>query len=122
MAVLDRIVSDFDVRPPRPKALFGKLSGGNQQKVILAKWLLTRPSVLILDDPTSGVDPGARETIFERLHDVAGEGIGILLFSTEPEQLAAMCGRILVIRRGSIATELTGSDLNRETISRWCYA
>ncbi len=122
IAVLDRIVSDFDVRPPRPRTLFGKLSGGNQQKVILAKWLLTRPSVLILDDPTSGVDPGARETIFERLHDVASEGVGIVLFSTEPEQLAAMCGRILVIRRGSIVTELTGRDLNRETISQWCYA
>lgn len=120
--VLQDVISVLDVRPPSGRLLFGKLSGGNQQKSLLGKWLLTRPSVLVLDDPTSGVDPGAREKIFEVLHAAAGEGLAILLFSTEPEQLASICGRVLILRQGRIVTELTGQTLNRESISRWCYA
>jgi ribose transport system ATP-binding protein len=81
-----------------------------------------RPRILVLDDPTSGVDPRAREKIFEVIRDAAREGVGILLFSTEPEQLAMVCGRVLVLREGSIVTELSGSDLSREVISQWCYA
>ena len=120
--VLDNVISVFDVRPPSARALFGKLSGGNQQKTLLGKWLLTKPSVLVLDDPTSGVDPGAREKIFEALLDAANEGVAILLFSTEPEQLASICGRVLVLRYGRVAAELSGHKLNRKTISQWCYA
>lgn len=120
--LLDNVISVLNVRPPSARILFGKLSGGNQQKSLLGKWLLTRPAVLVLDDPTSGVDPGARETIFEILHDAAREGVAILLFSTEPEQLATICSRVLILRHGRIVTELTGQTLSRETISRWCYA
>jgi ribose transport system ATP-binding protein len=120
--VLKEVIAGFDVRPPSSRILFGKLSGGNQQKVLLGKWLLTRPLVLVLDDPTSGVDPGAREKIFEVLRDGAREDLGILFFSTEPEQLAAICGRVLVLRDGRIATELSGAALTRESVSQWCYA
>ena len=120
--LLDNVISVLDVRPPSARVLFGKLSGGNQQKSLLGKWLLLKPSVLVLDDPTSGVDPGAREKIFEVLHDAAREGVAILLFSTEPEQLASICGRVLILRQGQIAAELMGQKLSRETISRWCYA
>ena len=59
------------MRPPRPMALFGQFSGGNQQKLLLAKWLLLHPTVLVLEDPTSGVDPNARATMFEILRDAA---------------------------------------------------
>jgi ribose transport system ATP-binding protein len=121
-SVVDRLISDFDVRPPRPQALFGTLSGGNQQKALLAKWLHLRPAVLVLDDPTSGVDPGARQTIFELLRDAASEGLGILFFSTEPEQLASMCSRVLILKDGVIAGSLTGAELSHQAISRWCYA
>jgi len=119
--VLATTISVLDVRPPRPEAIFGRLSGGNQQKALIGKWLLTRPKLFVLDDPTSGVDPGAREKIFEIVHDAAAEGVGILFFSTEPEQLAAMCSRLIVLKNGQIATELTGADLTREMISQWCY-
>jgi ribose transport system ATP-binding protein len=78
--------------------------------------------VLVLDDPTSGVDPGAREKIFAILRSVAANGVGILFFSTEPEQLAALCSRVLVLREGKVAAELAGTDLRHETISQWCYA
>jgi ABC-type sugar transport system ATPase subunit len=121
-AMVEDVISSFDVRPPKRETLFGRLSGGNQQKALLGKWLHLRPAVLILDDPTSGVDPGAREKIFEILRQAASEGIGILFFSTEPEQLAAMCSRVVVLRKGAIAAELTGPSLNHETISQWCYA
>jgi ribose transport system ATP-binding protein len=121
-AVLREVIAGFDVRPPSARILFGKLSGGNQQKALLGKWLLTRPLVLVLDDPTSGVDPGAREKIFEVLRDGANEGLGILFFSTEPEQLAAICGRVLVLKDGKVATELSGATLSRESVSQWCYA
>jgi len=121
-AMVEKVIADFDVRPPRPDALFGGLSGGNQQKALLGKWLHLGPSVLVLDDPTSGVDPSAREKIFEILQRAVTEGLGILFFSTEPEQLAALCSRILVLKDGKIATELSGANLNHQTISHWCYA
>lgn len=120
--VMEEIIACFDVRPPRPEALFGRLSGGNQQKILLGKWLLLRPSVLVLEDPTSGVDPNARAKMFEALADAAGQGVSILFFSTEPEQLAAMCSRVLVLRDGVVAAELTGGDLDQEIISQWSYA
>lgn len=120
--VMDRVVKELDVRPPRPSALFGKLSGGNQQKVLLAKWLLLHPKVLVLEDPTSGVDPNARATMFDILRDAAYEGVSILFFSTEPEQLADMCSRVLILRDGTVATELIGDDLAQDVISRWSYA
>jgi ribose transport system ATP-binding protein len=119
---VEDVIETFDVRPRSPDAQFGQLSGGNQQKVILGKWLLLRPRVLILDDPTYGVDPGARREIFRALRVAAGQGIGILMLSTEPEQLVALCQRVMVLRGGSIATELRDSDLNLQTLTRWCWA
>ena len=119
---IERIIARFDVRPASAETLFGKLSGGNQQKAILAKWLALKPQVLVLDDPTSGVDPGARQTIFQLLREAAANGIGVLVFSTEPEQLAAFCSRVLILREGEVASELTGEAVDRQTISRWCYA
>jgi ribose transport system ATP-binding protein len=120
--VMENVIGAFDVQPPRRDTLLGKLSGGNQQKVLLAKWLSLRPNVLILEDPTSGVDPNARATMFRMMREAAQEGVAILFLSTEPDQLAAMCSRIIVLRDGEIATELTGSDLDRDVVSQWSYA
>ncbi|HTI01750.1 MAG TPA: sugar ABC transporter ATP-binding protein [Acidisoma sp.] len=120
--VMGQLIKELDVRPSRSKALFGQLSGGNQQKVLLAKWLLLRPTVLVLEDPTSGVDPNARAKMFDILRDAAAEGVSILFFSTEPEQLAAMCSRVLILRNGIVAKELTGDELDQGVISRWSYA
>jgi ribose transport system ATP-binding protein len=119
---MESVIRELDVRPPQRQTLLGKLSGGNQQKVLLAKWLSLRPRVLILEDPTSGVDPNARATMFRAMREAAEEGVAILFLSTEPDQLAAMCSRILVLRDGSIATELTGADLDRDVVSQWSYA
>lgn len=120
-ALLSEVIKGLDIRPPSPRTLFGKLSGGNQQKALVGKWLTKRPLALVLDDPTSGVDPGAREKIFEVIRDAAREGVAMVLFSTEPEQLAAVCERVLVLRDGTIVTELSGAGLTREAVSQWCY-
>ncbi len=113
----------LDIRPPIADRQFGKFSGGNQQKAIVAKWLFTCPRVLVMDDPTYGVDPAARLKIFEAIRDSARNRVSIVVFSTEPEQLAVLCDRVIVLQKGQIVHELNKADgsLTRETIARWCY-
>ena len=92
------------------------LSGGNQQKVLLAKILLTCPRLVVLDDPTVGVDPQSREVIFAVLREVVQSGRGALVSSSEPDQLARICDRVLVIDEGRITRELTGSQVTATEI------
>ena len=94
------------------------LSGGNQQKVILARWLLERPSVFILDEPTRGIDVGARHEIYRILDALAAEGAGILFISSEIEELLGMCDRILVMRRGEVVDAVAREAFDRERILR----
>lgn len=119
--VTDSVVRAFDVRPAGGHRLFGALSGGNQQKVLLGKWLLLRPGVLVLDDPTYGVDPAAREIIFQAVADAARRGVCVLFLSTEPEQLVRLCDRILILKDGAIMTELSGADIVLETVLERSY-
>ncbi|BDF35064.1 ribose import ATP-binding protein RbsA [Lachnospiraceae bacterium] len=120
---VETAIEELDIRPPLANQQFAKFSGGNQQKSIVAKWLFTCPKVLVLDDPTYGVDPGARIKIFAALKESARNHVGIIVFSTEPEQLASLCDRVIVLRKGEIAHELLKSDgtLTRKSIARWCY-
>jgi len=120
-AVVRGVIDSFDVRPPDPHRLFGALSGGNQQKVLLGKWLALRPAVLVLDDPTYGVDPAAREIIFDAIADAASQGVCVLFFSTEPEQLARVCHRVVILREGANAAELTGPQITLENLISWSY-
>jgi ribose transport system ATP-binding protein len=106
------------VRPPLPDVLFGTLSGGNQQKVVVAKWLITKPRVLVLDDPTAGVDPGARRQLFSILHEAAERGLALIIFSTEPEQFSAHCSRVIVLGDGRVVAELSGDELDAATINQ----
>ena len=119
--MLRKVVADFDIRPPNPMALFGRLSGGNQQKTILAKWLLLRPSVLVLDDPTNGVDPHARRTIFELLRELTASGHSILFYSSDNQELAHMCDRVLAMSRGRVAATLDGERLTESHILRAAF-
>jgi len=106
-----RLISYLDVRPRDPRTVFGRMSGGNQQKVILGRLLRMRPNVLVLADPSYGVDPAAREIMFDAIRDARAAGIGVILTSTEPEQLAGLCDRVLVMQSGRIHEELSGADL-----------
>jgi ABC-type sugar transport system ATPase subunit len=110
------------VSPADPTVSFGSLSGGNQQKVLLARWLLLNPRVLLLDDPTVGVDPHTREVIFGLLDELVRQGTTVLLRSSEPEQLARLCDRVVILRDGAIVDELTSERNNLEEISLAAYA
>ncbi len=112
----------FDIRPPNPALPLDALSGGNQQKVLIAKWLQLRPRLLILEEPTQGVDVGAREQIFAAIRTWAAQGAGVLCCSGDHEQLAALCQRVLVFRRGQIAAELAGPAVTEKRISHECFA
>jgi ribose transport system ATP-binding protein len=112
----------FDVRPPNPRLEYQALSGGNQQKVLLAKWLQSAPALLLLHEPTIGVDVGARAQIFAILRDAVAHGTSIVCASSDYDQLASICDRVLVIARGSIVRELTGTEVTKERIAEQCLA
>jgi ABC-type sugar transport system ATPase subunit len=95
------------VQPPNPSAKVGNLSGGNQQKVLFARWLLRNPRVLILDEPTSGVDVAARAAIHRLINKLAAEGTAVLLISSEIEEVLGLAHRVLVMRRGSVTREFS---------------
>jgi ribose transport system ATP-binding protein len=92
------------------------LSGGNQQKVMLAKWLLTHPEVLIIDEPTHGIDVGAKYEIYEILRSLTVKGTSILMISSEMPELLELCNRIIVIKKGTVAGELSGLAMTEENI------
>ncbi|WP_307437527.1 sugar ABC transporter ATP-binding protein [Labrys monachus] len=98
-------LSRFDVRPPLPAALVVNLSGGNQQKVVFAKELLSEPHLLLLDEPTRGVDVGAKAEIYRQLRDLARKGLGVLVASSELPELIGLCDRIVVMHDGCTVAE-----------------
>ena len=98
----------LDVRAKNVAQPVSELSGGNQQKVVLAKWLATEPKVLILDEPTRGVDIGAKGEIHKLIDDLAQQGLGMLVISSDLPEILALSDRILVIREGRLAGELPG--------------
>lgn len=114
--IADRWIAELDVRPALPEMLAENLSGGNQQKIVLAKWLATKPSILIIDEPTNGIDIGAKTMIHKIIRNLAEEGISILLISSELQEVLAICDRILVMKRGRFSAELDGPDVSQADI------
>ncbi len=100
------------LRPPDPERPLKLLSGGNQQKVVLAKWLRTEPRVLLLDEPTQGVDVGAKATIYELILAAAKAGTGVLICSSDTEELVLLCDRVLVLEGGRVVTEVPRESLS----------
>jgi ribose transport system ATP-binding protein len=94
------------------------LSGGNQQKVVFAKWLLNDPSVLILDEPTRGIDIGARHEVYQLINDLAGRGTAVVLLSSDIEELIGVCDRVLVMCAGEVTDEMSRAGFDRERILR----
>jgi inositol transport system ATP-binding protein len=94
------------------------LSGGNQQKIVIAKALLTKPRILILDEPTRGIDIGAKAEIYRMIRELSDGGMGIILISSELSEIIGICDRVLVLNKGGIAAELTGEGMNEEEILR----
>ena len=106
------------VKAPSDETVVGTLSGGNQQKVALAKWLALRPKVLLLDEPTRGIDVGAKQEIYQLIEELAGEGMGILFVSSEMEEVLAMADRVLVMHEGRISGELQRGQLSEEAVMK----
>jgi len=113
-------ITRFGVRPPDPTLPLELLSGGNQQKVLLAKWLQLEPRLLILQEPTQGVDVGAREQIFAIIRAFTARGGSVLCLSGDHEQLEMLCGRVVIFRRGRIARELVGPEVTKDRIAHEC--
>ncbi len=112
--------AEYEVRPNRPEMNLASLSGGNQQKVLMAKWLQTEPRLLMLDEPTQGVDVGARQHLFGTLADAAARGIAIMVASTDFEQLEQICDRVLIFARGMVVAELKGAAISKASIAEHC--
>jgi len=108
-ALAEEWIGRLDVRPPRASAHVGTLSGGNQQKVFIAKWLATDPTLLLLHEPTQAVDVGARQTIAMAVREAAAAGRYVVVAGSDENELALICDRVLVFEAGVIARELTGS-------------
>jgi ribose transport system ATP-binding protein len=106
----------LDVQPLNLDRRMEKFSGGNQQKAVLARWLRTEPCVLLLDEPTQGVDVGAKAAIYRHVRDAADAGTAVLVASSDAEELAHLCDRVLVMRSGSVAVDLRGAALSEERI------
>ncbi len=114
--VAEQYRQTLDIRTPSVQERVDRLSGGNQQKTMLARWLLTNPDVLIVDEPTHGVDVGAKAEIYEWLRQLAKQGKGILLISSDLPELLELSDRILVVRKGELLAEFTRAEATEERI------
>jgi ribose transport system ATP-binding protein len=110
----------FDELAVHPRGKTGQdlsaFSGGNQQKILFAKWLRCQPDVLLLDEPTQGVDVGARAELHRRILGLAEQGAAVLVSSSDPDELESLCSRVYVLRRGLVSDELTGADVTASAI------
>jgi ribose transport system ATP-binding protein len=116
-AALDKAIGDFEIRTGRKDILAGQLSGGNQQKLLLAKMMLLNPNIVIIDEPTRGIDIGAKQQIYNFIAGLAEDGRSVIVVSSEMPELIGICDRILVMRAGQIVGEVTGERMNETEIA-----
>jgi ribose transport system ATP-binding protein len=118
--VHDQLVA-FDVRPPDGSRELSTLSGGNQQKAIFSKWSQMRPKLMLLEEPTQGVDVGARMGIWGFIREAASGGAGVLVASSDYEELVEICDRVLILASGSVVSEISRAELSKQNILNACY-
>ena len=114
----EQYADDLKIKTPSMEQAVMNLSGGNQQKIVLAKWLMTEPAVFILDEPTRGIDVGAKYEIYRIISELADRGAGIIIISSELPELLGLCDRILVMHEGCVAGEVNGRGATQEGIMR----
>lgn len=114
------LMDRYDVRPRDPEMSYGSFSGGNQQKALMAKWLEQKPKILLLHEPTQGVDVGARAMILGLVREAAADGAGVLCASSDYEQLAVICDRVVVLAQSRVHCELTGAQISKDNITKQC--
>jgi erythritol transport system ATP-binding protein len=113
---IERMIKELSIKVASPQNLISSLSGGNQQKVVVAKALLTEPKVLLMDEPTRGIDVGAKEEIFEIARHLAAQGLGIIFVSTELKEIMAIADRIIVMAKGRITREFDRADATQQAL------
>jgi ribose transport system ATP-binding protein len=109
-------VEALSIRPPRVDIPLQSLSGGNQQKVALAKWLTWPPKVLVLSEPTRGMDVGAKEDVVKIVRGLRDQGMGIVVVSTEPETVLSLADRVVVMKKGRIVREFAGEKISKDRL------
>lgn len=109
-------ISDFHIAAERPRKAVKYLSGGNQQKVVIAKWLNINPKILIMDEPTRGVDIGAKKEIYSILSSLTALGIAVIVISSELNEVMSLCDRVLVLRKGMLVDEIKAEEMNKERL------
>jgi len=114
--ITQEMIAAMRIRTPSEQQVVQYLSGGNQQKVVLGKWLAARPKLLLLDEPTRGIDVGAKEEIYRLMHELAGRGAAVLFVSSEMEEVLSMSDRVLVMHEGRITGELQRDQLSEEAV------
>ena len=112
-------IRKFDVRVRDDKVLAGRMSGGNQQKLLLAKTMETDPDIVIIDEPTRGVDVGTKQQIYHFIAALAREGKSIIVVSSELQEVIGLATRVIVMRQGEIVGELEGDEINEQEIMRY---
>jgi ABC-type sugar transport system ATPase subunit len=117
-ALAERLIKDFGIRTPTPTVEIQRLSGGNQQKVVLARWLAQSPKVVVLDEPTRGVDVGAKAEIYALVEKLRETGVSILLASSELPEILGTCDRVLVMHEGRLVADMDRAAATEETIVR----
>ena len=120
MGLVKDAFSRFLIKATGPEQRSGTLSGGNQQKVVLSKWFMTESKVLILDEPTRGVDVGAKAEIYELITEMVSKGLSVIMISCEESEMLGMCHRILVMRDGEIIGEFNREDATQEKLVGLC--
>ncbi len=120
-ARVTEVLDSVDARVPSVAMPVSGLSGGNQQKTAIAKWLVKTPKVLLADEPTRGIDVGAKRAIYELIHRLAAQGLGVLLISSEIEEVLGLAHRVLVLRNGRIVAELPGERANEKIVMRAAF-
>lgn len=109
-------IQKLQIKTPHAEQMVGSLSGGNQQKVVIGKWLATKPKILILDEPTRGVDIGAKKEIYDIMNQLAAQGVAILMISSELPEVLGMSDRIIVMHEGRVTSEMTIEEATQENI------
>ncbi|MBT5380080.1 MAG: sugar ABC transporter ATP-binding protein, partial [Opitutae bacterium] len=116
LAISKEMIDRMGVKTPGDRQVIRYLSGGNQQKVVLGKWLAMEPGILLLDEPTRGIDIGAKREIYNLMEELAAKGVAILFVSSEMEEVLGMADRAIVMHEGRITGELTRDQLTEEAI------
>ena len=115
-AIIDDYINKMHIKTPTSNQLVENLSGGNQQKVVLAKWLLSKCKILIFDEPTKGIDVGAKIEVYNIINELSREGTAILVITSEIQELLGICDRSIIMARGQISGELSRTEANQENV------